>query len=132
MAPNGLGIVAFVGLLATPALAECTVKNLATAPLEFSAAPPPELDLSLRPVLPDCLRGLSGPEQENCPQGVIAAYGSAVEAWVAALNGFVSDTNRFANEVVVFANSAIARNYADAALDFAYCEAAAISAASER
>jgi len=139
MAPNSLGIVVLLGLLAGPALADCAADSLAATPPEFYTILPAPPDPALRPVLPECLRGLSGPEQENCPRDEITAYGTAVETWVAALNSYVTNTSRFANEaaVFVFANSAIdyaqeARTYADVAFEFANCEAAAIYDASEK
>ena len=137
MAPKSLGIVVLLGLLAGPAIADCSAGSLVVTPPEFSTVLPAPPDPALRPVLPDCLRGLSGPEQENCLRDEIAAYGMAVEAWFAALNSFVTNTNRFANEAAVFANSAIdyaqeARSYADVAFEFANCEAAAIYDTSEK
>ncbi len=132
MAPKTIYLAAMVGLAASTAFAECDEGSFGLAlPAANLVAPvPPEL--SMRPVRPDCLTGLSGPEQENCSRDELAAYGAAVEAWVAALNDYVTATNDFANKAAGYANNAIdyarrARAYADNALTFADCEAAAIN-----
>ena len=118
--------------MATPTLADCKVSALAFKQLDFALVPPAEIDLSLRPVLPACLSGLSDPKLENCPRDELAAFGDATAAWSDALHEYVNDTNRFANELAAYANSAIAyaqeaRRHANAALNFAKCEAAEIS-----
>ncbi len=129
------GLSLLITLGAVPALAQCPLSELAEKQLVFSASPPAAIDMSLRPVVPTCLQGLAEPSQENCPRDELLAYGAAIEAWAAALNEFVTETNRYANQVTVFANSAVgfareARRHADAALGFAECEAAEISASS--
>ncbi len=93
-------------------------------------------DPSLRPTLPDCLRGLSRPEEENCPRDELARYGKEVEDWVALLNDYATATNRFANDAAAFANSAVesasrAREFADLAFEFRNCEVSKILSASE-
>ena len=132
MAPNLLVAALVVATAAAPAMADCVTDGFAQTLPDFTATAPAPPDPALRPVRPDCLRGLSGPEQENCPREDIASYSAAVEDWVAALNAFVTETNRFANEAALHANAAIdqaqaARTYADEALDFANCEADAIN-----
>ena len=127
-----LGILVFFGLLAGPASAECLANGIAGRTLLFDQSPPEPPDPALRPIRPECLRNLSGPEQENCPRDELAAFGREVDVWVEALNAYVIATNRFANEAAVFANSAIeyarlSRQFADSALEFANCEAAAIA-----
>ena len=97
------------------------------APLVAPVPPGPEV----RPVLPECLAGLSSPDQENCPREEIAAYGRAVAAYTEALQAYVLAADRYANEAARRANAAIAaareaREHADAAYAFAECEAGAI------
>ncbi len=125
-----------IGLVATPTLADCAVEALAIKRMDFSLVPPTRIDLSLRPVIPECLVGLTDPKLEDCPRDGISAFGTAVKAWSDALHEYVNDTNRFANELTNYANRAIvyaqeARRHADAALDFANCEAAEISGSSK-
>ncbi|MDU8944559.1 hypothetical protein [Ovoidimarina sediminis] len=98
-------------------------------PEPLTAPAPP--DPALRPVLPDCLAGLSSPEQENCPRDVIAAYARDVAAYSDALQAYVLAADRHANTANRRANAAIAaardaRDHAEAAYAFAECEADAI------
>ncbi len=90
-----------VALVATPTLADCKVEALAFNQMDFSSVPPAKIDLSLRPVIPLCLSGLSDPKLETCSRDELAAFGAAVEAWSDALHEYVNDTNRFANELVL-------------------------------
>jgi hypothetical protein len=136
MAPKTLALALTLALAAGQSIAECATEGFAQVLPEFDVTAPAPPDPSLRPVVPECLQGLSGPEQENCARDEIAAYGAAVEAWVAALNAYVSDTNQFANDAAVFANAAIdhaqdARTYADGALEFANCEVGLINERAE-
>lgn len=120
-----------LGTLPLATWAQCAIPDLASDAPAFSADQPAPPDVALRPELPDCLRDLSGPEQENCPRDVIDAYGAAVAAYIAALQAYVTETNAYANAAARFANAAIdhaeaARSYADGALGYADCEAEAI------
>lgn len=123
-----IGALMLLGLAAGIASAECRPASLDGRTLVFDLDPPEPPDPALRPNVPDCLRGLASPDQENCPRDDLAAFAEEVEIWAEALNRYVTDTNRFANEAAVFANSAVdyaqrSRQFADDALDFAKCEA---------
>ena len=125
-------ILTLVGLLPQAAVArDCVapapLTALETAPLVAPAPPGPEM----RPVVPDCLIGLTSPEQENCPREDIADYGRAVAAYTEALQAYVLAADRHANAAALRANAAVsaanhAREHADAAYAFAECEAGAI------
>ncbi|WP_299752337.1 hypothetical protein [uncultured Boseongicola sp.] len=136
MALIRLAVLVLLGILSGPALAECVAEDIDSVSLQLDVEPPAAPDVTLRPVLPTCLRGLSGPEQENCPREELTKYGEEVDEWVEDLNDYATATNRFANQAAEFANSAIqyarhARGFADSALEFRNCEAEAIYSASE-
>ena len=129
------GLLLLFGLISHPAAAECLAVDFDAVRLQFSLQPPPAPDPMLRPILPECLRGLSGPEHENCPRSDLAKYGEEIDKWVEELNDYARATNRFANQVAEFANSAVeyaeqARVFADTALQVRDCEARAIYAPS--
>ena len=128
------GIFLFAGFAALPlvAAAECGAPPAMgdVGLVDVPAAPAPPV-AAARPALPACLQGLSGPEQENCDREVLAAYGAAINAWIADLDRYVRETNDYANAAARRANAAVAhaveaRDVADAALGFAQCEAEAI------
>ncbi len=136
MALIRLCVVVFLASLTGPASADCVAGAIEGTSLQLEAEPPAPLDLSLRPVVPDCLRDLSGPEKENCPRAEIIRYGEEVEIWVEALNDYATATNRFANNVAAFSNSTVqyarrAREFADLAFEFRNCEAALIYSGTE-
>jgi hypothetical protein len=129
-------ILALSGFLAGPAFSECIAPNIAGLTLGYTNKPPDPPNLNLRPTLPDCLRGLSQPSQENCTRDELGRYGREVDAWVAALNDYAIATHRYANDTAQFANSAVeyarrAREFADLALEFRNCEESEILSASQ-
>lgn len=132
MAATSLKLAALGCLASGMAWADCTTQSFdppaAFPPLAVPAAPDPEL----KPVRPACLADITSPEQESCPRDVLAAYAAQIDAWVAALNAYVVETNAYANAAAERANAAVdhalgARAFADAALDYANCEAAEIN-----
>ncbi len=103
--------------------------------IAIPAAPPPA-DLALRPELPECLQGLSAPNQENCTPDEIRAYADAVDAWDTALRTQVSEADAYANAAAAAANAMIgraeaARRFADATFAWAQCEAEQVRAQGE-
>ena len=113
------------------ALADCETPRFdGTPPVLEARAPVPPGD-ELRPVVPECLAGLTSANQENCSEAEIAAYKAAVDAYTEALNAYVAAADAHANAAVQFANGAVdyARNaqaHADAVFAFATCEAEAL------
>lgn len=135
MAAIRFAILALFGLMASHASAECVAVEFSGTAPSVPAQPPMPPDPELRPSLPECLRGLSRPGDENCPREELARYDREVEEWVATLNAYAIATNRFANELAGYANSAVenarhARQFADSALAFRDCEVSEILAAS--
>ncbi|MBT8459456.1 MAG: hypothetical protein KJN60_07310 [Boseongicola sp.] len=135
MAWARFAILALLGISAAPASADCVAADISGISLSYGAEPPEPPDLELRPKLPNCLRDLSRPEQENCPREELARYSKEVDEWIAELNDYATATDRFANEVARFANSAIqqahrARDFADLVHEFRSCEVSAILSAS--
>ncbi|MEM0948890.1 MAG: hypothetical protein AAGK37_15930 [Pseudomonadota bacterium] len=86
--------------------------------------------------MPECLRGLTAPNQESCSAAEISEFADAVDAYNAALQDFIADADRYASDSVAFANAAIkranaARDYADDVFAFAECETSEVRAQTE-
>ncbi len=126
-------LVAGLALLPISAIAECGPPPRADlTDIAIPAAPPPA-DLALRPELPECLQGLSAPNQENCSADEIRAYADAVDAWDSTLRSQVGDADAYANAAAAAANTMIgqaeaARRFADATFAWAQCEAEEVRA----
>lgn len=124
-------------VLAGPIRADCPPAGFGSALPETMLTAPVLPDPTSRPVLPECLSGLSDPIQQNCSTEEIEAYSAAIAAYSTALQAYVEATNRFANDAVRFANAASdfageARRYADSALDWARCEVDEINRAADQ
>lgn len=86
-----------------------------------------------RPATPPCLRGLADPSQENCADGVVAAYAAQVEAYESALNTYLSQADSYARAAAEHANAAVvhaqaAQAQADAVFAYVTCEAEVLRA----
>lgn len=116
------------------AAADCVRPGPVTAPDPGTIIAPATPDPSLRPDLPACLRNIDSAIQQNCSDAEVAAFGTALEIYVAALRNYVAAADRYAAQTARAANAMIeaanaAGAHADAAYAFATCEADALRAA---
>ncbi|MEO1154668.1 MAG: hypothetical protein AAFX59_12490 [Pseudomonadota bacterium] len=126
-----LMLCAGVGPMA--AWAECSIGPFEGVAPSFSGTAPVPPAAALRPVTPECLRGLESPNQETCTDAEVAAYSASVEAYVAALNTYLAEADSYARAAADHANAAVihaqsAQAQADAVFAYVTCEAEALRA----